>query len=119
VEDQILVLFVFLPIVIICIYISLKLGGKYMGKMNNGALIKVIEKVPLSQNAFIAIVTIDGKPYVISCSEKQIQLLMELDEEVLLKVKKPFGWADSGNSKGTLAEILNKVKGRFENEKNN
>jgi flagellar protein FliO/FliZ len=119
VDDPILVLFVFLPIVIICIYISLKLGGKYMGKMNNGALIKVIEKVPLSQNAFIAIVTIDGKPYVISCSEKQIQVLMELDEEVLQRARKPLGWTDTSKNSVNLAEILNKVKGRFENEKNN
>lgn len=112
------VLFIFLPIVIICIYIILKLGGKYMGKINNGALIKVIEKVPLSQNSFLAIVVIDGKPYVLSCCDKQIQMLMELDEEVLLKVKTPLGWAASNQNNGAMAEILNKIKGRFENEKN-
>lgn len=89
-----------------------------MDKMNNGALIKVIERVPLSQNAFLAIVTIDGKPYVVSCSEKQIQILMELDEDVLLRAKKPLSWADSGKNNLTLAEVLNKIKGRFENEKN-
>lgn len=90
-----------------------------MDKMNNGTLIKVIERVPLSQNAFIAIVAIDGKPYAVSCSEKQIQILMELDEEVLLRAKKPLSWADSDKSYLTMAEVFNKIKGRFENEKNN
>lgn len=90
-----------------------------MDKMNNGTLIKVIERVPLSQNAFLAIVTIDGKPYVVSCSEKQIQILKELDEDVLLRAKKPLNWASSGKSYLTLAEVLNKIKGRIQNEKNN
>lgn len=90
-----------------------------MDKMNNGTLIKVIERVPLSQNAFLAIVTIDGKPYVVSCSEKQIQILKELDEDVLLRAKKPLNWTSSGKSYLTLAEVLNKIKGRIQNEKNN
>ncbi len=117
--DGIKILFVFLPIVIICIYISLKLGGKYIVKMNSGALIKIVEKVSLSQNAFIAIVTIDGKPYVLSCTDKHIELLKELDEEVLLRARKPIGWNDQSKYNSILAEALNKIKGRFENEKNN
>lgn len=111
--SQIVMLFVFLPVVIICIYISLKLGGKYMGKFNNGSIINVIEKVPLSQNAFLAIVSIDGKPYLLSCCDKQIQLLMELDKEVLLKARTPLNWSNAAHDKNVLTELFNKAKGRL------
>lgn len=85
--SQILLLIVLLPIVILLIYITLKFGGKYMNNMSNGKLIRVVERVQLSQNSFLAVVIIDNKPYVVSSSEKGINILKELDETVLEKYK--------------------------------
>lgn len=83
--SQILLLVVLLPVIILLIYITLKFSGKYMGSMSNGRVIKVIERVQLCQNSFLAIVTIDNKPYVISSGEKGISILKELDEADLEK----------------------------------
>lgn len=85
--SQILLLVVLLPIIIILIYITLKFGGKYMGNMSNGRLIRVVERVQLSQNSFLAVVIIDNKPYVISSGDKGINILKELDEASLEKYK--------------------------------
>lgn len=86
--SQILLLMILLPIIIVLIYITLKFGGKYMGgNISNGKLIRVIERVQLSQNSFLAVVIIDDKPYVISSGDKGINILKELDETALEKCK--------------------------------
>lgn len=84
---QILLLMVMLPVVIILIYITLKFSGKHMNNMTSGKLIKVHERVQISQNSFLAVVTIDNKPYVISSGDKGINILKELDEADLEKYK--------------------------------
>jgi flagellar protein FliO/FliZ len=76
-------LIVLLPLILLLIYITLKYGGKYMGKLNNGRIIKILERVPMGQNSYLAIVSISGKPYLVSGGEKGIQILKELDESVL------------------------------------
>lgn len=77
--SQILLLIVLLPVIILLIYITLKFGGKYMGNMSSGRVIRVIERVQLSQNSFLAVVIIDNKPYVISSGDKGINILKELE----------------------------------------
>jgi flagellar protein FliO/FliZ len=76
-------LMVLLPVIILLIYISFKYGGKYMGKMNNGKMIKVLERVPMGQNSYLAVISILGKPYVVSGGEKGSEILLELDESIL------------------------------------
>ena len=58
-----------------------------MNNMTNGKLIRVVERVQLSQNSFLAVVFIDSKPYVVSSGDKGIQILKELDETTLEKYK--------------------------------
>lgn len=81
--SQILLLIVFLPATILLIYVSLKFGGKQMNNLSNGKLIRVVERIQLSQNAFLAIVVINNKPYVVSSSNEGVQILKELDESVM------------------------------------
>lgn len=85
--SQILLLTVLLPIIIILIYITLKFGGKHMVNISKGKMIRVVERVQLSQNTFLAVVIIDDKPYVISSSDKGVNILKELDESVIEKYK--------------------------------
>lgn len=76
-------LLVLLPLILLLIYITFKYGGKYMGRMNNGRIIKVLERVAMGQNSYLAVITIAGKPYVVSAGEKGNQILLELDETVM------------------------------------
>lgn len=85
--SQILLLIILLPIIIVLIYITLKFGGKYMGNMSSGRIIRIVERAQLTQNSFLAVVIIDNKPYVISSGDKGINILKELDETVLEKYK--------------------------------
>lgn len=82
---QILILIIMLPIVIVLIYITLKFSGKHIGNMTNGRLIRVVERVQLGQNSYIAVVIIDNKAYVVSSSDKGINILKELDDNVVEK----------------------------------
>lgn len=72
-----------LPLILLLAYCSLKYGGKYMSNLSSGKIIKVHERVPLGQNSFLSVVTIGGKPYVITNGEKGAQILLELDENIL------------------------------------
>ena len=106
---------ILLPAVLLLIYISFKYGGKYLSNMNNGRLIKVYERVPLSQNTFISVVTIAGKPYIISNTNNEVKILLELDDEKLDIYNK----ANSNVEMNNLFELfdLKKLKGKMKNEK--
>ena len=78
---------IFLPVVLLLIYISLRLGGSQIMKIGGGKLIKVIERVPVSSKSFLCIAIINEKPYVISSTEEKIEILMELPVESLEKLK--------------------------------
>lgn len=85
--SQILLLTVLLPIIIVLIYITLKFSGKFMGNMSSGKVIRVVERVQLSQNTFLAVVIIDNKVYAVSNGDKGVNILKELDDDVLEKYK--------------------------------
>lgn len=74
---------VLLPLILLLIYITFKYGSRYMGRINNGRIIKVLERVPMGQNSYLAVISIAGKHYVISGGEKGNQILLELDETVM------------------------------------
>lgn len=105
---------ILLPAVLLLIYISFKYGGKYLSNMNNGRLIKVYERVPLSQNSFISVVTIAGKPYVISNANNEIKILLELKDEDL----KIYEKTNSNLELNSLFQFidLKNIKGKMKNE---
>lgn len=113
---ELLKLLLILPFIVILIYISLKYGGKHLGKMNNGGIIKVHERVPLTQNSFLAVVTIGDKPYVITNGDKGAQILVELDLETFNKYKKQVNSKDNAILKDYIKRI-NFLKREDENEK--
>lgn len=77
---------IFLPLVLLLAYLSLKVGGKHMMGFNS-RVIRVVEKVSLSNKTSLCVVVIDGKPYVVSSSDEKVEILMELPKEVLDKAK--------------------------------
>lgn len=114
--SQILLLLLILPVIITLIYITLKFSGKYMSNMTSGKLIKVVERVQLSQNSFMAVVIIDNKPYVISSGDKGINILKELDESTLEKLTNKNAFDIKAIP--FLDKLLtNKFRGNVKNEK--
>jgi flagellar protein FliO/FliZ len=107
---------VLLPLIILLIYISLKHGGKYISNLTSGKIIKVYERVPLGQNTHLSVVSIGGKPYVISSGEKGAQILLELDEEILKNYQMNQG-LNNELLKLDLARYIEKIKGKVKNEK--
>jgi flagellar protein FliO/FliZ len=76
---------VFLPLVILLAYLSIRVGGSKMLKMGQGKIIRVIEKVPLNNKAALSVVLINNKPYVVSYSEDEVKILMPLPEDCVEK----------------------------------
>jgi len=85
---------IFLPLVIILAYLSLKLGGTKM-MSGGGRLIKIVERVPLTGKSYLCVAVINGKPYVIGSSEDKVEILMELPEESLEKLRQGEGFKDN------------------------
>jgi flagellar protein FliO/FliZ len=81
---------IFLPLVIMLAYVSLKIGGSRVMGMG-GRIIRIVEKVPLTNKSFLCVAVINGKPYVISSSDEKVEILMELPEEALNNIKRGEG----------------------------
>lgn len=107
---QILYMLLLLPCIIFLIYITLKYSGKYVNNFSNGKIIKVIERVQLGQNSFLAVVLIKDKPYLISSCEKGVEILLELEEDSLDEYIK-------NSTHSNFNTLLNKLRGKIKNEK--
>lgn len=75
-----------LPFIVFLIYISLKYGGTGLQKLQNGRLIRILERVPISKENSILVVKIGSKSYVITSTNHSIEILKELDESEELKL---------------------------------
>lgn len=92
---SVLKIVLFLPFVLLLIYLSLKLGGSRMAGMAGGKLIRIVERVPLNSKSIICVALIDNKPYVIGCSEERVDILMELPPESLEKLNRDGSFKDN------------------------
>lgn len=100
--DSLIKLFIFLPLIIILIYLVLKYEGKYLMKLGSGRIIKIVERVPLSNKGSLIVAIINGKPYVISSTEQKVEILMELPQECIENNQK-----DDNSFLFNLEEVLN------------
>lgn len=95
---------IFLPLVLLLAYLSLKMGGGRLIGMGNGKLIRIVEKVPVSNKSLLCVALINGKPYVISSCEGRMEVLMELPEDAMEKLNK-----NQGNFKDNFMSNLNQL----------
>lgn len=100
--DSLIKLFIFLPLIIILIYLVLRYEGKYLMKLGSGRIIKIVERVPLSNKGALIVAIINGKPYVISSTEQRNEILMELPQECIDNNK-----TDENSFLSNLEECLN------------
>ena len=77
----ILKIIVFLPLILILLYLSLKYGGNKLQKLQNGKYMKIIDRISLSKDNSIVVVKIGEQAYAISSSLKNIEILFELPKE--------------------------------------
>lgn len=84
---MLLKIIIFLPAVLILFYLSIKYGGSRLQQLQNGKLIKVLERVPLSKENSLVVVRIGKKGYVLTSSNGRVEKLLELSEEELLEIE--------------------------------
>jgi flagellar protein FliO/FliZ len=78
---------IFLPVVLLIFYLSVKVGGNKLQVLQNGKYIKVLERVALSKENSLLVVKIGGKGYVIASSNGKVEKLMELEDNELADIE--------------------------------
>jgi flagellar protein FliO/FliZ len=78
---------IFLPFILLILYLSLKYGGNKLQKLQNGRYMKVLDRIALSKENSIVVVKIGEKAYTISSGPKGINILFELPQEEISKIE--------------------------------
>lgn len=78
---------IFLPFILLILYLSLKYGGNKLQKLQNGRYMKVLDRISLSKENSIVVVKIGDKAYAISSSTKEIHILFELPQEEITRIE--------------------------------
>ena len=78
---------IFLPFILILIYISMKYGGSKLQDIQNGKYIKVLERTPISKENSLLVVIIGQKGYVIASTNGKIEIISELSKEEVATVQ--------------------------------
>ena len=78
---------VFIPFIVLLIYLSLKYGGSKIQAMQSGKYIKVYEKVMLSKENSLIVVKLGDKGYILASSQGKIEILNEVSEEDIVKIQ--------------------------------
>lgn len=86
-------LIVSLAIVIGLLLVLARFGArKFRG--NNGALVHVVHRQPLSRTSAVAVVTVGSRVLVLGTTEQQVSVLAELDPDELDLLEEPTELAD-------------------------
>lgn len=78
---------IFLPFILLILFLSLKYGGNKLQKLQNGRYMKVLDRIGLSKENSIIVVKIGEKAYAISSSSKEVNILFELPQEEIIKIE--------------------------------
>ncbi|MBK5240414.1 flagellar biosynthetic protein FliO [Clostridium sp.] len=78
---------IFLPFILVLMYLSLKYGSTKLQKLQDGKYMKILDRVALSKENSIVVVKIGGKAYAISSSSREIRILFELPPEEVTSIE--------------------------------
>ena len=84
---MLLKIIIFLPFILLLIYISAKYGGNKLQDMQNGRYIKVLERASISKENTLLVVKIGEKGYVMASTNGKIEVISEIDKDEVLKVE--------------------------------
>lgn len=76
-----------LVVVLGLMYLTFKLSGNKLSKINNNKYIKVLERSQISREASIVVVKVGDKGYILSISNNKIEKLDELSNEEILVIE--------------------------------
>ncbi len=68
-------------------YLTFKLSGEKLSKINNNKYIKVLEKSQISREASIAVIKVGDKGYILSISNNKIEKLDDISKEEILIIE--------------------------------
>lgn len=77
---------VFLPFVLLLIYLSLKIGGTKFQSLQNNKFIKIYERTAVSKDNSLIIAQIGKKGYVLASCHGRLEILRELEDEELQSI---------------------------------
>ena len=78
---------VFLPLILLLMYLSLKYGGSKLQKLQDGKYMKILDRIALSKENSILVLKIGEKAYAISSNSNKIEILFELPKEEIVIIE--------------------------------
>lgn len=78
---------IFLPFILILIYISMKYGGSKLQNIQNGKYIKILERASISKENSLLVVKIGQKGYVMASTNRKIEIITELSQEEIIEIE--------------------------------
>ena len=112
----ILQIFLVLPIILILIYISIKVGGKKLETLNKGRYIKIIERVPLNKENSIYLIKLGQEYYVASSNNGSFEVIKELSKDEVIKLEENKEIPQYDNFKDFISYLKSKF-GKNEEKK--
>jgi flagellar protein FliO/FliZ len=77
----------FLPLILLLLYISLKYGGNKLQKLQDGKYMKMLDRIAISKDNSVVVIKIGEKAYAISSSSSKIEILFELPKEDIVTIE--------------------------------
>lgn len=78
---------IFLPFILLLIYISIKYGGNKLQDIQNGRYIKILERAAISKENALLVVKIGEKGYVMSSVTGKLEIVSELEKEEISRIE--------------------------------
>lgn len=85
--SEILIPLIVVVLIILGVYYTTKWIAKKQNTYVSGRIIKIIERVMISKDVYLAVVQVDTKVYLMSVSAGKTELLSELPPETVEKLK--------------------------------
>jgi len=108
---------VFLPFILLILYLSLKYGGNKLQKLQDGRYMKILDRVALSKENSILVVKIGEKAYAVSSGSKEIRILFELPKEEILIIESSKEIPQYEDMKELFKKLIMKKEVKDENKK--
>ncbi|MBU3142298.1 flagellar biosynthetic protein FliO [Clostridium sp. CF012] len=107
----------FLPFILLILYLSLKYGGDKLQKLQDGRYMKVLDRIALSKENSILVVKIGEKAYAVSSSSKEINILFEVPQEEIITIQNAKEIPQYKDMKELFKKHILKKEGKDEKKK--
>ncbi|PRR77523.1 hypothetical protein CLLI_22970 [Clostridium liquoris] len=106
----------FLPFIILLIYICIKYGGGKLQDIQKGKYMKIMDRLPLSKENSLLVVKIGDKAYVISSTHENVQIMLELTSEDIIKIESSKEIPQYHSLKELYEKLRNKKEDKHEDK---